>query len=94
MLSLIIAACSNLLNCELSVQQRRAMILSYMQMLMGHPNMTYTYHLLLCYPECCGVIMHIICCYVIRVRLIGSVPGAHIGPNMTKWGHLKLKKVI
>jgi len=33
------------------------------------------------------------CCYVTRVRLVGSVPGAHTGSNMSKWGHLKLKKV-
>ena len=28
-----------------------------------------------------------------RVRLIASVPGAHTGRHMHKWGHLKLRKV-
>ena len=28
-----------------------------------------------------------------RVRLIASVPGAHTGGEMNKWGHLKLRKV-
>ena len=29
-----------------------------------------------------------------RVRLIASVPGRHTGVNKTRWGHLKLCKVI
>ncbi|XP_064403592.1 tyrosyl-DNA phosphodiesterase 1-like isoform X2 [Halichondria panicea] len=29
-----------------------------------------------------------------RVRLIASVPGAHTGSSMHKWGHLKLRKVL
>ncbi|XP_022801338.1 tyrosyl-DNA phosphodiesterase 1-like [Stylophora pistillata] len=29
-----------------------------------------------------------------RVRLIASVPGRHTGVNKTKWGHLKLRKVL
>ncbi|CAI8048387.1 Tyrosyl-DNA phosphodiesterase 1 [Geodia barretti] len=29
-----------------------------------------------------------------RVRLIASVPGAHTGGEMNKWGHLKLRKVL
>ncbi|CAN1319058.1 Tyrosyl-DNA phosphodiesterase 1, partial [Linum perenne] len=29
-----------------------------------------------------------------RVRLIASVPGYHTGPNMKKWGHLKLKAIL
>ena len=28
-----------------------------------------------------------------RVLLIASVPGAHTGGEMNKWGHLKLRKV-
>lgn len=28
------------------------------------------------------------------VRLIGSVPGYHVGPNMKKWGHMKLRSVL
>lgn len=28
-----------------------------------------------------------------RVHLIASVPGAHTGANMDKWGHMKLRKV-
>ena len=28
-----------------------------------------------------------------RVRIIASVPGAHTGKNMHKWGHMKLRKV-
>ncbi len=28
------------------------------------------------------------------VRLIASVPGAHTGSRMFKWGHMKLRKVI
>ena len=31
------------------------------------------------------------CC---SVRLIASVPGRHTGLNKTKWGHLKLRKVM
>ena len=33
------------------------------------------------------------CVCVVRVRLIASVPGAHTGINMLKWGHMKLRKV-
>lgn len=29
-----------------------------------------------------------------RVRLIASVPGRHTGLNKTKWGHLKLRKLL
>lgn len=29
-----------------------------------------------------------------RVRLIASVPGAHTGASMHKWGHMKLRKVL
>ena len=29
-----------------------------------------------------------------RVHLIASVPGAHTGANMHKWGHMKLRKVF
>lgn len=29
-----------------------------------------------------------------KVRLIASVPGRHTGLNKTKWGHLKLRKVL
>lgn len=32
--------------------------------------------------------------YFVRVRLIASVPGRHTGLNKTKWGHLKLRKVM
>nr|CAB3454489.1 unnamed protein product [Digitaria exilis] len=28
------------------------------------------------------------------VRLIGSVPGYHVGPNVKKWGHMKLRSVL
>ncbi|CAM0906127.1 unnamed protein product [Alopecurus aequalis] len=28
------------------------------------------------------------------VRLIGSVPGYHVGPNIKKWGHMKLRTVL
>ncbi|CAO1941798.1 unnamed protein product [Urochloa humidicola] len=28
------------------------------------------------------------------VRLIGSVPGYHVGPNIRKWGHMKLRNVL
>ncbi|KAL6657929.1 hypothetical protein ACP70R_005709 [Stipagrostis hirtigluma subsp. patula] len=28
------------------------------------------------------------------VRLIGSVPGYHVGPNIKKWGHMKLRNVL
>uniref|UniRef100_A0A0A9GJG6 Tyrosyl-DNA phosphodiesterase 1 n=1 Tax=Arundo donax TaxID=35708 RepID=A0A0A9GJG6_ARUDO len=28
------------------------------------------------------------------VRLIGSVPGYHVGPNIKKWGHMKLRSVL
>ena len=28
-----------------------------------------------------------------RVRIVASVPGAHTGKNMHKWGHMKLRKV-
>ncbi|XP_071682234.1 tyrosyl-DNA phosphodiesterase 1 isoform X2 [Lolium perenne] len=28
------------------------------------------------------------------VRLIGSVPGYHVGPNMKRWGHMKLRSVL
>ena len=28
-----------------------------------------------------------------RVYLIASVPGAHTGPSMHHWGHMKLRKV-
>ncbi|PAN14246.1 hypothetical protein PAHAL_2G394200 [Panicum hallii] len=28
------------------------------------------------------------------VRLIGSVPGYHAGPNIKKWGHMKLRTVL
>lgn len=31
--------------------------------------------------------------YVYSVRIIGSVPGAHTGLSMYKWGHMKLRKV-
>ena len=30
---------------------------------------------------------------ICRVRLVASVPGAHTGLNMHKWGHMKLRKV-
>ncbi|EOY28605.1 Tyrosyl-DNA phosphodiesterase-related isoform 1 [Theobroma cacao] len=29
-----------------------------------------------------------------RVRLIASVPGYHTGPNLKKWGHMKLRSVL
>ncbi|KAJ7384710.1 tyrosyl-DNA phosphodiesterase 1 [Desmophyllum pertusum] len=29
-----------------------------------------------------------------RVRLIASVPGRHTAVNKTKWGHLKLRKLL
>ena len=32
-------------------------------------------------------------CLDYRVRLIASVPGAHTGTSMHKWGHMKLRKV-
>ena len=32
--------------------------------------------------------------YFVRVRLIASVPGRHTGISKTKWGHLKLRKVM
>ncbi|XP_066397821.1 tyrosyl-DNA phosphodiesterase 1-like isoform X2 [Miscanthus floridulus] len=28
------------------------------------------------------------------VRLIGSVPGYHVGPNIRRWGHMKLRNVL
>ncbi|XP_062189182.1 tyrosyl-DNA phosphodiesterase 1 isoform X2 [Phragmites australis] len=28
------------------------------------------------------------------VRLIGSVPGYHVGPNIKKWGHMKLRSIL
>ena len=28
-----------------------------------------------------------------RVRLVASVPGAHCGRDMLKWGHMKMRKV-
>ncbi|KAJ3670391.1 hypothetical protein LUZ60_010715 [Juncus effusus] len=29
-----------------------------------------------------------------KVRLVGSVPGYHTGTNLTKWGHMKLRKIL
>lgn len=29
-----------------------------------------------------------------KVRLIASVPGYHMGPNLKKWGHMKLRTVL
>ena len=29
-----------------------------------------------------------------QVRLIASVPGYHMGSNMKKWGHMKLRTVL
>ncbi|XP_066397824.1 tyrosyl-DNA phosphodiesterase 1-like isoform X4 [Miscanthus floridulus] len=29
-----------------------------------------------------------------EVRLIGSVPGYHVGPNIRRWGHMKLRNVL
>lgn len=30
---------------------------------------------------------------VIRVYLVGSTPGRYVGPDMERWGHLRLRKV-
>ncbi|ONM57972.1 Tyrosyl-DNA phosphodiesterase 1 [Zea mays] len=30
----------------------------------------------------------------LKVRLIGSVPGYHVGSNIRKWGHMKLRNVL
>ena len=38
-----------------------------------------------------GVILHAV--LFCRVRIVASVPGAHTGKNMHKWGHMKLRKV-
>ena len=49
------------------------------------------------YPNVCHAHAHLIvilCSSLInRVHLIASVPGAHTGANMDKWGHMKLRKV-
>lgn len=37
----------------------------------------------------CNVCLSVCC----SVRLVGSVPGAHKGADMNKWGHLKLRRV-
>lgn len=29
-----------------------------------------------------------------QVRLIASVPGYHMGPNLKKWGHMKMRTVL
>lgn len=31
--------------------------------------------------------------FVIRVYLVGSTPGRYVGPDMERWGHLRLRKV-
>ena len=30
---------------------------------------------------------------IVRVRLIASVPGRHVGQQKMRWGHLKLRQV-
>lgn len=32
-------------------------------------------------------------CSVVRVYLVGSTPGRYVGPDMERWGHLRLRKV-
>ena len=42
-----------------------------------------------------GVVVGVIFTWIFlhRVRIVASVPGAHTGKNMHKWGHMKLRKV-